>query len=56
MLLSSSFNIGPVTIHTTAFYFAGYCFGNPVCFLRGYRRGENLDNVINMLLVVIPLA
>ncbi|MDD4230672.1 MAG: prolipoprotein diacylglyceryl transferase [Dehalococcoidales bacterium] len=57
MLLSSSFNIGPVTIQYYGIFISlGIVSAILYAFYEAYRRGENLDNVINMALVVIPLG
>lgn len=57
MLLSNSFNIGPITIQ-----FYGICISLGIlaallyAFYEAHRRGENLDHVVNMALVIIPLG
>jgi len=57
MLLSSSFNIGPVTIQYYGIFISlGIVSAILYAFYEAYRRRENLDNVINMALVVIPLG
>jgi len=57
MLISSSFNIGPLTLHYYGLFIAlGIVSAITYAFFEARRRGENLDNVINMALVVVPLG
>ncbi|MDD3264762.1 MAG: prolipoprotein diacylglyceryl transferase [Dehalococcoidales bacterium] len=57
MLLSSSFNIGPITIQFYGIFISlGILFALLYAFYEAHRRGENLDHVVNMALVVIPLG
>lgn len=57
MLLSSSFNIGPLTIQYYGIFISlGILSAIVYAFYEARRRGENLDHVINMALVVIPLG
>ena len=57
MLLSSSFNIGPVTIQFYGIFISlGILSAILYAFYEAHRRGENLDHVVNMALVVVPLG
>ena len=57
MLLSSSFNIGPVTIqYYGVFISLGIITAIMYCFYEANRRGENLDHIVNMALIVVPLG
>jgi phosphatidylglycerol:prolipoprotein diacylglycerol transferase len=57
LLLSNSFNIGPITIHYYGMFISiGIIAAVTYASLEAYRRGENLDHVINMALVCIPLG
>ncbi|NLE89683.1 MAG: prolipoprotein diacylglyceryl transferase, partial [Dehalococcoidales bacterium] len=57
MLLSSSFNIGPITIQFYGIFISlGILSAILYAFYEAHRRGENLDHVVNMALVVVPLG
>jgi len=57
MLASGSFNIGPLTLHWYGLFIAlGIISAIIYAFLEARRRGENLDHVINMALIVVPMG
>ena len=57
LLLSNSFNIGPITIKYYGMFISiGIIAAVTYAAFEAYRRGENLDHVINMALVCVPLG
>lgn len=57
LLLSNSFNIGPITVHWYGVFIAlGIISAIIWAFFDANRRRENVDHVINMAIFVVPMG